>query len=58
MRDQFSSIPTELEEAALVDGLSIWGPFNNNYAYCAAWYGRSIYYSLVLTWNEYFLRLF
>ena len=27
MRDQFSSIPTELEEAALVDGLSIWGAF-------------------------------
>ncbi|OYU17001.1 MAG: sugar ABC transporter permease, partial [Rhodobacteraceae bacterium PARR1] len=25
MRDQFSSIPTELEEAALVDGLSIGG---------------------------------
>jgi multiple sugar transport system permease protein len=24
MRDQFESIPTELEEAALVDGLSIW----------------------------------
>ena len=27
MRDQFESIPTELEEAALVDGLSIWGAF-------------------------------
>ena len=27
MRDQFASIPTELEEAALVDGLSIWGAF-------------------------------
>jgi multiple sugar transport system permease protein len=27
MRDQFGSIPTELEEAALVDGLSIWGAF-------------------------------
>jgi multiple sugar transport system permease protein len=27
MRDQFASIPTELEEAALVDGMSIWGAF-------------------------------
>jgi phosphoribosylaminoimidazole carboxylase PurE protein len=27
MRDQFAGIPTELEEAALVDGLSIWGAF-------------------------------
>ena len=25
MRDQFNSVPIELEEAALVDGLSIWG---------------------------------
>ena len=27
MRDQFSVIPIELEEAALVDGLSVWGAF-------------------------------
>lgn len=27
MRDQFQAIPVELEEAALVDGLSIWGAF-------------------------------
>ncbi len=27
MRDQFGSIPVELEEAALVDGHSIWGAF-------------------------------
>ena len=27
MRDQFNSIPIELEEAALVDGLSVWGAF-------------------------------
>ncbi len=27
MRDQFSAIPVELEEAALVDGLSVWGAF-------------------------------
>ena len=27
MRDQFSAIPIELEEAALVDGLSVWGAF-------------------------------
>jgi len=27
MRDQFQGIPVELEEAALVDGLGIWGAF-------------------------------
>ena len=27
MRDQFAGIPTELEEAAMVDGQSIWGAF-------------------------------
>ena len=27
MRDQFNSIPIELDEAALVDGLSVWGAF-------------------------------
>ena len=27
MRDQFDAIPIELEEAALVDGLSVWGAF-------------------------------
>ena len=27
MRDQFDGIPTELEEAALVDGLTVWGAF-------------------------------
>src|SRR3989440_12482954 len=27
MRDQFNSIPVELDEAAFVDGLSIWGAF-------------------------------
>ena len=27
MRDQFNSIPVELDEAAFVDGLSVWGAF-------------------------------
>ena len=27
MRDQFDAIPTELEEAALVDGCAVWGAF-------------------------------
>ena len=27
MRDQFSTIPIELEEAGLVDGPSVWGVF-------------------------------
>lgn len=55
MRDQFMSIPTELEEAALVDGQGVWGAF--------AWIILPIalpgmiaafVLSLVLTWNEYF----
>ena len=27
MRDQFNAVPIELEEAALVDGASVWGSF-------------------------------
>ena len=55
MRDQFSSIPTELEEAALVDGLSIWGAFLT-FILPIALPGRvaAFILSLVLTWNEYF----
>ena len=55
MRDQFASIPVELEEAALVDGLSIWGAFVTIVsADCAAGHGGGVYPVLVLTWNEYF----
>ncbi len=55
MRDQFGSIPTELEEAALVDGLSIWGAFLTIILPIAApGIVASFILSLVLTWNEYF----
>jgi len=55
MKDQFSSIPTELEEAALVDGLSIWGAFLTIIMPIALpGMVASFIISLVLTWNEYF----
>ena len=55
MRDQFSSIPTELEEAVLVDGLSIWGAFLTIILPIALpGMVASFIISLVLTWNEYF----
>ena len=55
MRDQFSSIPRELEEAALVDGLSIWGAFLTIILPIALpGMVASFIISLVLTWNEYF----
>ncbi|MFT5344083.1 MAG: multiple sugar transport system permease protein, partial [Paracoccaceae bacterium] len=55
MRDQFLSIPVELEEAALVDGLSIWGAFLTIVLPIALpGMVASFILSLVLTWNEYF----
>ncbi|MGB0534497.1 MAG: carbohydrate ABC transporter permease [Paracoccaceae bacterium] len=55
MRDQFSSIPVELEEAALVDGLSIWGAFVTIILPIALpGMVASFIIALVLTWNEYF----
>ncbi|MEM7525298.1 MAG: carbohydrate ABC transporter permease [Pseudomonadota bacterium] len=55
MRDQFSAIPVELEEAALVDGLSIWGAFATIVLPIAApGMTAAFILSLVLTWNEYF----
>ena len=55
MRDQFESIPTELEEAALVDGLSIWGAFFQIILPIALpGMIAAFILSLVLTWNEYF----
>jgi multiple sugar transport system permease protein len=55
MRDQFESIPTELEEAALVDGLSIWGAFFQIILPIAMpGMVAAFILSLVLTWNEYF----
>jgi multiple sugar transport system permease protein len=55
MRDQFNSIPIELDEAAFVDGLSIWGAFIR-IALPLALPGMvaAFILSLVLCWNEYF----
>jgi len=55
MRDQFGSIPIELEEAALVDGLSVWGAFVTIILPIALpGMVASFIIALVLTWNEYF----
>jgi multiple sugar transport system permease protein len=55
MRDQFNSIPIELDEAAFVDGLSVWGAFIR-IALPLALPGMvaAFILSLVLCWNEYF----
>ena len=55
MRDQFSAIPIELEEAALVDGLSVWSSFFQIVLPIALpGMVAAFILSLVLTWNEYF----
>ena len=55
MRDQFAGIPTELEEAAMVDGLSVWGAFLTIILPIALpGMVAALILSLVLTWNEYF----
>lgn len=55
MRDQFSAIPIELEEAALVDGLSVWGAFFQIVLPIALpGMVAAFILSLVLCWNEYF----
>jgi multiple sugar transport system permease protein len=55
MRDQFRAIPIELEEAALVDGLSVWGAFWRIVLPLALpGMVAAFILSLVLCWNEYF----
>jgi len=55
MRDQFNTIPIELDEAALVDGLSIWGVFVRIILpITLPGMVAAFILSLVLTWNEYF----
>jgi multiple sugar transport system permease protein len=55
MRDQFMTIPTELEEAALVDGQGVWGAFVRIILPIALpGMIAAFVLSLVLTWNEYF----
>jgi multiple sugar transport system permease protein len=55
MRDQFEAIPLELEEAALVDGLSTWGAFLQ-IVFPIALPGMvaAFVLSMILCWNEYF----
>jgi multiple sugar transport system permease protein len=55
MRDQFQAVPVELEEAALVDGLSIWGAFLRIIVPLALpGMVAAFIISLILCWNEYF----
>jgi len=55
MRDQFNGIPVELEEAALVDGLSSWGAFLRIVLPLALpGMAAAFILSLILCWNEYF----
>ena len=55
MRDQFDTIPIELEQAALVDGCSIWGAFYRIVLPMARpGMVAAFILSMVLCWNEYF----
>jgi multiple sugar transport system permease protein len=55
MRDQFNTIPTEVEQAALVDGCSIWGAFFRVVLPIALpGMVATFILSIVLCWNEYF----
>lgn len=55
MRDQFGSIPEEMEQAALVDGCSTWGAFLRIVLPMALpGMVAAFILSLVLCWNEYF----
>src|SRR5262245_30776292 len=58
MRDQFNSIPIELEQAALVDGADIWQAFLRIVVPIAApGFVAAFILSLVFAWNEYFLAV-
>jgi multiple sugar transport system permease protein len=55
MRDQFDTIPNEMEQAALVDGCSIWGAFLQIVLPISLpGMVAAFILSLVLCWNEYF----
>ena len=55
MRDQFDTIPVELEQAAMVDGCSIWGAFRQIVLPIALpGMVAAFILSVVLCWNEYF----
>jgi len=55
MRDQFGSIPIELEQAALVDGASTWGAFGRIVLPIALpGLVAAFIISVIICWNEYF----
>jgi multiple sugar transport system permease protein len=55
MRDQFDTIPIELEQAALVDGCSVWGAFIRIVVPIALpGMVAAFILSVILCWNEYF----
>ena len=55
MRDQFDTIPNEIEQAALVDGCTIWGAFLRIVLPIALpGMVAAFILSVVLCWNEYF----
>jgi multiple sugar transport system permease protein len=55
MRDQFDTIPTELEQAALVDGCSVWGAFLRIILPLALpGMVAAFILAMILCWNEYF----
>jgi multiple sugar transport system permease protein len=55
MRDQFDTIPHEIEQAAFVDGCSIWGAFFRVVLPIALpGLVAAFILSVVLCWNEYF----
>ena len=55
MRDQFDTIPTELEQAALVDGCSLWGAFLRIILPLALpGMVAAFILAMILCWNEYF----
>ena len=55
MRDQFNAIPLELEQAAQVDGASLWGAFTRIVLPIALpGMVAAFILSVVLCWNEYF----
>jgi multiple sugar transport system permease protein len=58
MRDQFNTIPVDLEEAALVDGATIWQAFFRIVVPIAGpGFVASFILAMVLSWNEYFLAV-
>lgn len=55
MRDQFNSIPIELEQASYIDGCTVWGAFVRVVLPVALpGMAAAFILSVVLCWNEYF----